>query len=1275
MAGNIQKIIDIKVIGTDKIVTLEKAIKESENRLKSLTAAGKNNVGMQKIHAKNIAKVKVELKGLRGERVQEQKNLLANNNAAKQLDGSYNGLVQRNKDLLTKIKATKGGMQGNTKELQKMKDEYTKNNAELTKFDKTLGNNQRNVGNYGSSLGGAKEKLAAVGLAVGAAVVAFQAMSKIVGVATQDFATFESGFTNVLTLMSSEDISKFGDSMQAGAIDVMKEFGLQAEDMNTALFDVVSAGVPAGESIDFMREAANLALGGATDLTTAVDGMTSVMNAFGLETDEANQISAAFFSAQKFGKTTVSELSSSIGQVAPIAKQAGVSYQELMTAMALLTKQGLKTDLATTALKSTITAIMKPSDAAAKKFEELGINYGASGLQGEGLMNIMGQISAAAEEDVDALAELIPNVRALTGVGALGAEQLAEYDEMLKVVNGDYGENSSLAKAVAMQQETLGQKLNVVSSEWSAQKIALGEQLKPILVAVLDIISGLIANSGKLVAVIKGVTAGLVTYGVVQGALIAKDKLVLLATTAKTIAQGLYQKGLMASIVQVKALNAASKANVFLLIASAIIAIGTAMANWITEMSAAEKAQESLADAEKEAAKQTHEQTKQLEESLAIAQDVTKSDEDRQAAVDFLNQEVEGFNGTLTVANATTSEATEIVNAHSKALFETAKNAALAQKALDLENQSLDVQLSSTKQITKWNNKWAAGIQAAFSSKTYDQILEEKAIKIKAKKIAALDEEQKALEEHMTVVEDTVKVKEEVIKKDTKVYEKRVNNLSTLKKEVSELKKAQQDAVLGSKEFEEITIKLEQAQDLLKTTQDGLKNSTEETLTGFALLKDNVKKAQKALEDKIGAGEDASAETLALADANAALKIKEDELKLAVDGGVTSADKKIEKLKEAITQSEMQIKLTQDLGMEESDIHAAKIEHINAQIALELEKMNTQEGYYEQGVAAITGLRDEAVKLEEDAAANDWGGKLFGPKVIGAIQKTQKLMGASLGIMNKMNALANQKSKNIVDGLNEERDTALQTMEESAEFEKMTEEEKADALDAINIEYDEKVMAIEKEAFERNKKTQIAQALISGAMAVMNIAATVPKVDFGVMTAILIAAQIVMTGLQVAAISAQQFSGALGGMIPQIGRARMAGDIARKYGDGGVVKKFARGGMVHGNSHAQGGVKFNVGGRVMELEGGEAVINKRSTDMYRDELSAMNVAGGGQKFASGGLVMQQQARKDAANETRIGAEDLRLMAGLVNNQKINVTEAQISGVQNKVKVHEKRARY
>ena len=66
--------------------------------------------------------------------------------------------------------------------------------------------------------------------------------------------------------------------------------------------------------------------------------------------------------------------------------------------------------------------------------------------------------------------------------------------------------------------------------------------------------------------------------------------------------------------------------------------------------------------------------------------------------------------------------------------------------------------------------------------------------------------------------------------------------------------------------------------------------------------------------------------------------------------------------------------------------------------------------------------------------------------------------------------------------------------------------------------------------------------------------------------------------------------------------------------------KFSRGGMVHGALHGKGGVQYSTGGRIIELEGGEAVINKHSTSMYRDQLSAINQAGGCVRFQQGGIL-------------------------------------------------------
>lgn len=122
---------------------------------------------------------------------------------------------------------------------------------------------------------------------------------------------------------------------------------------------------------------------------------------------------------------------------------------------------------------------------------------------------------------------------------------------------------------------------------------------------------------------------------------------------------------------------------------------------------------------------------------------------------------------------------------------------------------------------------------------------------------------------------------------------------------------------------------------------------------------------------------------------------------------------------------------------------------------------------------------------------------------------------------------------------------------------------------------------------------------------------------------------------------------------------------------GGVVEEFANGGVVRGKSHAQGGEKFAVGGRVVELEGGEAVINKRSTSMFRSQLSSINEAGGGVKFADGGLLNQPSF---AASKFQAVSND-NMMNAIGNNRKVVVLESDITETQNNISVIESEATF
>lgn len=143
-----------------------------------------------------------------------------------------------------------------------------------------------------------------------------------------------------------------------------------------------------------------------------------------------------------------------------------------------------------------------------------------------------------------------------------------------------------------------------------------------------------------------------------------------------------------------------------------------------------------------------------------------------------------------------------------------------------------------------------------------------------------------------------------------------------------------------------------------------------------------------------------------------------------------------------------------------------------------------------------------------------------------------------------------------------------------------------DELAKIDEERAAKEEALEREAFNRKKRLNVSDALMKGALALLDVWKNYAGNPIGL--AIQLALTAAGTGVQVAAIRNQ---------------------------------KFAKGGRIVGASHSAGGVKGWLAGQNIELEGGEVVINKRSAALFGEELSAINSYNGyGKKFARGGVL-------------------------------------------------------
>lgn len=369
-----------------------------------------------------------------------------------------------------------------------------------------------------------------------------------------------------------------------------------------------------------------------------------------------------------------------------------------------------------------------------------------------------------------------------------------------------------------------------------------------------------------------------------------------------------------------------------------------------------------------------------------------------------------------------------------------------------------------------------------------------------------------------------------------------------------------------------------------------------------------------------------------------------EELELA---GADVANERIRlALKIATTELDLAIKTA-----EASDIST------DAQIA-NLKRLKGEIEGFQQELADNTDTEGNGSWLDKTLFGTDEEGGAF--TMGDALTSIQIGLSAVSDVMSAFNEKSKQETDNAVGVIQKASDEEVKAYEDSAQFQIDTDEERTTKIEAITKRHDDEMLILKIAQFEKDKKFQKAQAVIGGATAIMNILkgqATNNVIADAIIKGVLIAATIATTAMQISTINSQPVpTAALGGVMDD--------------------SFFATGGMVHGKSHANGGEKFKVGGRVAELEGGEAVINKRSTAMFKPMLSKMNVAGGGKKFAEGGMVFADGGMTFGTDSMQ---DDQNIIAdaivGSINNQQVLLVEADVTQSQDSVKTIQSRVSF
>lgn len=315
------------------------------------------------------------------------------------------------------------------------------------------------------------------------------------------------------------------DTLKKGILDLSDKTGVAATDLNEALYQSISASVDTADAVGFVEVATKAAKGGFTDAATAVDGLSTVLNSYGIESSKADMIANQMLITQNKGKTSFGELASSVGKVTPIAAQLGITTNELFSSLASTTAQGLATSESVTSLKAAYSNILKPSSEASKLAKELGINFSASALKSKGWSKFLNEIKEKTGGNTEVMGQLFGSTEALNAVLMLTSDNgMKIYNETMKEMETN---TTALDDAFNKMDQTPGQEMKKALNDIKNLGIEMGDILMPV---VRDVIAG-----------IRGVAEGFKNLSpgtkeaIVKTALFAATMGPLVSITGKTI--------------------------------------------------------------------------------------------------------------------------------------------------------------------------------------------------------------------------------------------------------------------------------------------------------------------------------------------------------------------------------------------------------------------------------------------------------------------------------------------------------------------------------------------------------------------------------------------------------------------------------------------------------------------------------------------------------------------------------------------------------------------
>lgn len=275
--------------------------------------------------------------------------------------------------------------------------------------------------------------------------------------------------------------------IQSNIGELSLETGTDPIELRNGLYEIISAVGDVDEAYNLLRTSNKLAITGFTDIGNAVDGLTTVLNAYQMQLSEADRIANVFVKTQKLGKITVDEFARDLAQSVPYATQLGIKIEEIGSAIALLTSRGVKPAQAETQLASFLRNILDGNNELAKELNKsFGMGIKEYIQNGGDLIKIIEEISNIENRLGKAITSFSMDSEAKAFILTLKDGKEAYKNFYKEISNG----NNIIDKSMASMMNSHKAALDRAKTYWQELGRTAGNTANQIISYLGDIITG-----------------------------------------------------------------------------------------------------------------------------------------------------------------------------------------------------------------------------------------------------------------------------------------------------------------------------------------------------------------------------------------------------------------------------------------------------------------------------------------------------------------------------------------------------------------------------------------------------------------------------------------------------------------------------------------------------------------------------------------------------------------------------------------------------------------